>query len=231
MLVPGSLVFSPTDREVKLDDWSQWWRYLEGANWKQPRGPGSTINGLDDLPVVHVSWDDAAAYAVWAGKRLPTEAEWEFAARGGIERSDHPWGNEPAHARAHIYEGTFPTHDAAPVAAGSFAPNAFGLYDMSGNVWQWTTDWFDAVAYRRDRQRGVVRNPAGPDSAVDRQQLKSLRGGSYLCNDAYCRGYRVSARSQGARDSGASHIGFRTIMTVERWRAWRAATPGTNGTG
>jgi formylglycine-generating enzyme required for sulfatase activity len=228
-LVPGSLVFTPTRHEVPLSDWSQWWRFVPGANWRQPRGPGSSIEGMEDHPVVHVAWDDAVAYAEWAGTRLPTEAEWEFAARAGDAAASHAWGAAPydsTHPQAHIYDGAFPTHDATTVPVGSFPPNAFGLYDMSGNVWQWTADAFRTDSYRIDAARGVVRNPVGPDTT--NWPLRTLRGGSYLCNDSYCRGYRASARSPNARDSGASHIGFRTVMTVEQWRAWQEKKKGSD---
>ncbi len=221
-LVPGSLVFAPTGAAVGLRDWSQWWRWQPGADWRHPDGPASSIEGREDYPVVHVAWDDAVAYAEWAGKRLPTEAEWEYAARGGLEEAEHAWGDaphDPAHPQARIYDGAFPTHAAAPGPVASYAPNGYGLYDMAGNVWQWTSDWFSETTYGEDRRRGRVRNPVGPAEAADRQQLKTLRGGSYLCSDSYCRGYRVSARSPNARDSGASHIGFRTVMTSEQWRA------------
>ena len=223
-LVAGSLVFTPTGREIPLDDWSQWWRFVPDANWRQPRGPGSSIEGLDDHPVVHVAWDDAVAFATWAVSRLPTEAEWEYAARAGNQQSEHAWGAEPydsAHPQAHIYGGVFPTTDASTVPVGSHAPNAFGLYDMSGNVWQWTADAFRTDTYQSDAGRGVVRNPVGPDTA--NWPLRTLRGGSYLCNDSYCRGYRVTARSPNSRDSGASHIGFRTVMSVDLYKAWKRA--------
>ncbi|HKS05647.1 MAG TPA: formylglycine-generating enzyme family protein [Gemmatimonadaceae bacterium] len=228
LLVPGSLVFAPTTQQVDLRDWSQWWRWMPGANWQHPEGPSSTIAGKDSFPVVQVAWDDAVAYAKWAGKQLPTEAEWEFAARGGLDHAEHAWGDAPLNAsapQAHIYEGAFPTRAASPKRVGSYSKNGYGLFDMSGNVWQWTLDWFRPDTYTRDKSLGVAINPKGPDSGLDPrdgfQPMRILRGGSYLCNDSYCRGYRVSARSPGAPDSGTSHIGFRTIMTVEQWHAWQ----------
>jgi formylglycine-generating enzyme required for sulfatase activity len=224
LLVPGSLVFAHTTNAVDLRDWSQWWRWMPGANWRHPEGPGSSIEGKDDYPVVQIAWDDAVAYANWAGKRLPTEAEWEFAARGGRERSAHAWGSQPYDPKkpqANIYEGQFPTHPAAPKAVGSYVPNDYGLYDMSGNVWQWTLDWYRPDTYQLDQTLGVALNPTGPASGLDPregQPSRVLRGGSYLCSDSYCRGYRVSARSPGAPDSGTSHVGFRTVMTVDQWK-------------
>jgi formylglycine-generating enzyme required for sulfatase activity len=224
LLVPGSLVFVATRHDVDLRDPSRWWRWTPGADWKHPAGPGSSIEGKDDHPVVQVAFDDAVAYAKWAGRRLPTEAEWEFAARGGRARAEFAWGDsafDPARPRAHIYVGAFPTHDAAPRAVGSFPPTGYGLHDMSGNVWQWTSDWYRPDTYRLDRSHGVVDNPTGPPSGLDPREAEPsrvLRGGSFLCSDSYCRGYRVSARSMGAPDSGASHIGFRTVMTVAQWK-------------
>ena len=217
-LVPGSLVFTPQAGAVDLRNWSQWWRWVPGASWRHPTGPGSSLDGLDDHPVVHIAWDDAMAFAAWAGKRLPTEAEWEYASRGGTGHAEHSWGDTPydgSHPQAHIYTGEFPTKHATTAPVGSYPPNAFGLYDMSGNVWQWTLDAFDPAAYRRS----TMRNPVNRDTAST--PMRTLRGGSHLCNDSYCRGYRVSARSPNARDSGASHIGFRTVMTADQWKEWR----------
>ncbi|MGH7470768.1 MAG: formylglycine-generating enzyme family protein [Longimicrobiales bacterium] len=231
LLVPGSLVFTPIKTAVDLRDWSKWWRWVPGADWRHPEGAGSSIEGKDGHPVVQVAWDDAVAYADWAGKRLPTEAEWEFAARGGRERNEHAWGDapyDPKNPQANIYEGTFPSHAAAPKAVKSYTSNGYGLYDMAGNVWQWTLDWYRPDTYQTDLARGVVSNPTGPPAGLDPrdgyQAGRVLRGGSYLCSDSYCRGYRVSARSPGAPDSGTSHVGFRTVMTVEQWKKRQVQT-------
>ena len=228
LMVPGSLVFVPVEGPVDLHDVSRWWRWVPGADWRHPDGPSSSIVGKEKYPVVQVAWDDAVAYAEWAGKRLPTEAEWELAARGGRDRQAAAAGDSH---QAHIYEGEFPTHPAEPKPVGTYASNGYGLYDMSGNVWQWTADWFRPDTYQQHDRLGVVENPTGPPSGLDPvmgfEATRVTRGGSFLCNDSYCRGYRVSARGNGAPDTGASHIGFRLVMTVKQWQ--RAQAAGTQG--
>jgi formylglycine-generating enzyme required for sulfatase activity len=221
----GSLVFRPTDGPVKLDDPSQWWKWTEGADWRHPEGPGSGLDGREGHPVVHVSWDDAAAYAKWAGKRLPTEAEWEHAARGGMEGKPYTWGDEPPGAggrwRCNIWQGEFPWKNAAAdgfertAPVKSFPPNGHGLYDVAGNVWEWCADWYDHDLYRRRAGRGLVVNPAGPErSYVPHEPLmpqRVQRGGSFLCNDRYCSRYRPGARHGCSPDTGMSHVGFRCV--------------------
>ena len=223
-LVPGGLVFTPTTGPVPLNDISAWWKWTPGANWRHPEGPASDLKGRENHPVVQVSWDDAVAYANWAGKRLPTEAQWEFAARGGLDGKDYVWGDQaPSDEKifANIWQGEFPYHNTkadgfertSPVK--SFAPNGYGLYDMSGNVWQWCADWFDVSLYRKRAGQGVIVNPTGPVHSYNPDNLyapeRSQRGGSFLCSDDFCWRYRPSARQGSTPDTGMSHVGFRCV--------------------
>lgn len=223
-LVPGSAVFSPPKEEVSLDNPYVWWKYVKGANWKNPEGPGSSIKGRENHPVVHLAWDDALAYANWAGKRLPTEAEYEFAARGGLDRKLYAWGNElkPAgHWPANIFQGQFPTKNlvedgfAATSPVKAFPPNKFGLYDVGGNVWQWCSDWYRPDYFEQQAAQGTVRNPQGPSDSHDPQEpgipKRVQKGGSFLCSDQYCVRYLVGSRGKGAADSGSSNVGFRCV--------------------
>ena len=226
-LQAGSLVFVPTNFAVRLNDMRQWWQWVAGANWRHPEGPDSNIEGRENHPVVHVSWDDASAYAAWAGKRLPTEAEWEFAARGGLASKNYVWGDEPPSEKspqANLWTGEFPHKNSsadgyartAPV--GSFPPNGFGLSDMSGNVWEWCSDWYDRELYKQRHPTEPTTNPVGPDSSHDPLRpfasQRSLRGGSFLCHESYCTRYRPSARHGLSPDTGMSHLGFRCVLSV-----------------
>ena len=224
-LQPGSLVFTRTRGRVDLRNLSQWWRWTPGASWRRPEGPGSTLDGREEHPVVHVAHEDAERYAAWAGRALPTEAQWELAARGGLEGAAYTWGDAPeppAERLANFWHGEFPWRadpgygTTAPV--GSFPPNGLGLHDMAGNVWEWTADWYTA---RHPEPAGsrccVPRDPRGGDrdGSLDPAQpqfpvpRKVIKGGSYLCADSYCRRYRPAARRPQQIDTGMSHIGFR----------------------
>ena len=221
ILKAGSLVFKETSGPVDLMDYSQWWHWTIGAHWRQPEGPGSTIEGRMDHPVVHVAYEDAHAYARWAGKRLPTEAEWEWAASGGT-MDKYPWGNDPieiATDKANFWQGIFPYKNllqdgyfgTSPV--GSFPSNGYGLYDMAGNVWEWCQDKYDVASYAIDKSKGIINNPNGSNQYNDPREPYApkhiIRGGSFLCNESYCSGYRVSRRMSTSKDSGSNHTGFR----------------------
>jgi formylglycine-generating enzyme len=234
-LVAGAVVFTPTSGPVPLDNHLRWWCYQKGASWKHPEGPDSDLTGREKYPVVQVAWEDAVAYAKWAGKRLPTEAEFEFAARGGLEGKKYAWGDEfkpDGKWMANIWQGEFPYHNteeddfkgAAPV--GSFPANGYGLYDMAGNVWEWCADWYHHDYYEKlAAGPQPVRNPQGPadsyDPAEPRTAKRVMRGGSYLCTDQYCTAYEAGARGKGEPDSGTNHVGFRCVMTKEMWEKAR----------
>jgi sulfatase modifying factor 1 len=229
-LVAGSVVFSPTDHTVPLNDHFQWWSYVPGANWRHPFGLKSDIKGKEKYPVVHIAYEDAVAYAAWAGKRLPTEAEWEFAARGGLSGKPFVWGDQfrpNGKWMANTYQGRFPVKGTdqgndgfagiAPVA--QYPPNRYGLYDMAGNVWQWTSDWYRPDYYARlAAAGGVARNPQGPASPFDpsepSEKKKVQRGGSFLCTDQYCSRYIVGTRGKGEVSTGTNHLGFRCVKAV-----------------
>ena len=224
-LTAGSVVFSPPGHAVPLNDHFQWWSFVDGASWRHPLGPKSSITGKQRFPVVHVAYEDALAYAKWSGKRLPTEAEWEFAARGGLTGQVFPWGNAfktDGHWMANTHQGHFPDQDTgadaftgiAPVA--QFPPNGYGLHDVGGNVWEWVSDWYRPDYYAQLAATGsVTRNPQGPASPFDpdepNEKKRVHRGGSFLCTDEYCSRYMVGTRGKGEVTTGTNHLGFRCV--------------------
>lgn len=223
-LKPGANVFTPVLAPVPLDNPVRWWRFQAGADWQHPLGPGSDLTGKENFPVVQIAYEDAIAFAKWAGKRLPTEAEWEFAARGGMSGKAFAWGDDvpgPKNFHANLYQGKFPGSDTgedgfggvAPV--GKFPPNGYGLHDVAGNVWEWCSDWYRPDTYLRDAAHGLVRNPQGPEKSYDPSDPNTpkrvTRGGSFLCTIQYCTRYRIGSRGQGEPDSPSMHIGFRCV--------------------
>ncbi len=228
VMQPGSLLFKKPKRPVaNLNDYSQWWEWKVGADWRHPQGPGSDLNGKENFPVVHISYEDALAYCEWAGRRLPTEAEWERAASGGLDQAIFPWGNdkEILNQRANTWSGTFPMkndgddgfENKAPVA--SYPPNGYGLHDVVGNVWEWTQDWYHTGHYQeRAAANDTLVNPTGADRAFNKYnpyaREKVIKGGSFLCNANYCASYRVSARMANSLDSAQEHLGFRTVLSA-----------------
>ena len=236
MLVAGSVVFKQPPGRVPMHNHYTWWDWMPGANWREPEGPGSTLAGRDKHPVVHVAWEDAAAYAAWAGKVIPTEAEWEFACRGGVDGLPYAWGEELApkgKMLANYWQGEFPWQNlaldgferTAPVK--SFPPNGFGLYDMIGNVWEWTADWYTERHEATSPCCGPARDPRGgtregsvdPNAAGADIPRRVLKGGSFACAENYCRRYRPAARMHHPIDTGTNHIGFRCVVRVQNGEA------------
>ncbi|MDW3193315.1 MAG: formylglycine-generating enzyme family protein [Cytophagales bacterium] len=227
LLRAGSLVFQATKGAVNLNDYTQWWQWTVGANWQHPEGPRSDINDRMNHPVVHIAYEDAQAYAEWIGKRLPTEAEWEWAAMGGTKDAKYPWGNDPADKatdKANFWQGSFPYEDrkldgygsTAPVK--SYSPNGYGLYDMAGNVWELCADKYDVSWFSKQAQQKEIINPQGSPRFNDPTEPGTskhvARGGSFLCNDSYCSGYRTSRRMGTSMDSGLNHTGFRCVVDL-----------------
>ena len=229
-LVAGGVVFSPPGHRVALNDHFQWWSYVKGANWRHPSGPNSSIKGRENYPVVQVAYEDALKYAKWAGKRIPTEAEWEFAARGGLSGKPFVWGDQfrpNGTWMANTYQGTFPVKDAGEDGyagispAGQFPPNGYGLVDMAGNVWQWVSDWYRPDYYADLASLGeVARNPRGPQFSFDPEEpgerKRVMRGGSFLCTNQYCSRYMVGTRGKGEISTGTNHLGFRCVKDAPK---------------
>ncbi len=225
LLQPGSSVFVPPTAPVALNNSLQWWRWEIGANWRAPEGPTSSITGRDDHPVVHVAYEDALAYCTSKGGRLPTEAEWEFAARGGLEGKRYPWGDEfkpGGRWMTNSFQGNFPDRNSAEdgyvstSSVAQFPPNGYGLYDVAGNVWEWVSDWYRPDYYAElARAPAVAVNPKGPESSIDPDEPGALkrghRGGSYLCTNQYCSRYQVGTRGKGEINTGTNHLGVRCV--------------------
>lgn len=224
MLEPGSLVFKASSKPVPLNNIRQWWVWEKGADWRHPLGKESSIIGKEDHPVVQISFYDAEAYAKWAGKRLPTEAEWERAAYGGDKKITYVWGDEEfseEKPQANIWQGIFPYksskeggyYGTTPVK--KYPPNGYGLYDMAGNVWQWCSDLYHVFWYREEAKKPISLNPTGPKNSLDPQEPYAVkhvhRGGSFLCHPSYCKGYRITARMKTSPDSSLNHLGFRCV--------------------
>lgn len=228
-LVAGSIVFTPPKGDVPLNDYRQWWAYMAGANWRHPEGPQSDLKGRENHPAVHIAYDDALAYAKWAGKRLPTEAEFEWAARGGLDRKKFVWGNDfkpDGKFRANSFQGNFPNRNTgedgflASAPVGSFEANAWGLVDMAGNVWEWCSDWYRADYYQTLAAQGpLARDPKGPSDSNDPVEpgvpKRVTKGGSFLCTDQYCARYMPGGRGKEAPDTGTNHLGFRLVRDAK----------------
>lgn len=228
MLQPGSLVFTPPNKPVLLNDYNQWWSWTTGANWKHPEGPHSSLEGKGKHPVVHIAYEDADAYAKWAGKRLPTEAEFEVAARGGLDKKIYAWGDDltpQGNYMANFFQGSFPNKNtaedgfagSAPVK--SFPPNAYGLYDMVGNVWELCSDWYSVPDFQSAIYSPLEKNPKGPAATQDPNDPFAIKhvskGGSFLCSVMYCSNYKPSGRQGAAYDTGMNHTGFRCVKDAE----------------
>ena len=225
-----SVVFTPPAEPVPLDNHYRWWSYVKGADWRHPTGPDSSLEGREKFPVVHIAYEDAEAYAQWAGKRLPTEAEWEFAARAGQSGQTYAWGDEfqpDGRWMANVWQGRFPLNDEAkdgfagiaPVA--QFPPNGYGLHDLAGNVWEWCSDWYRVDYYAElAASNGIARNPQGPAKSLDpaepNEPKRVHRGGSFLCTDQYCTRYMIGTRGKGEVTSGSNHLGFRCVKPAEK---------------